>query len=124
MKVIKLRVFDYLSILLSLTVIVLLSVSVYGGNTAARYVDIEASGKNYVYMLNKNQTVKVHGPLGITTIQIKNSTVFVTDSPCKDKLCIKALPLKKAGEWNACMPNKVFIRISGSKNTAVDSLSY
>ncbi len=120
----KLHVFDYVSILFSLAIIVFLSVNVYGKSTAARYVDIEASGKKYVYMLDKNQTVKVPGPLGITTVRIEDSRVFVTDSPCRDKLCIKALPLKKAGEWNACMPNKVFIRITGSKNDAPDSVSY
>ncbi len=120
----RLRLFDYFSISLSLAVIVLLSVSAYGGSSDARYVDIEASGKKYVYMLNKDQTVGVPGPLGITTVRIKDSRVFVTDSPCRDKLCIKAPPLKKAGEWNACLPNKVFIRITGRQDEKLDSLSY
>jgi len=120
----KLRIFDYLSIVFSLVIIVFVSVSVYGKNGKAQTVTIDASGKSYVYMLDTDRTVDVPGPLGITEVKIENSAVFVTSSPCRDKLCILAPPLKRAGEWNACMPNKVFIRISGNKDKEPDSLSY
>jgi len=120
----KLRIFDYLSIVISLVVIAFVSVSVYGKNEKAQTVTIDASGKSYVYMLDTDRVIDVPGPLGITVVKIENSAVFVTDSACKDKLCILAPPLKKAGEWNACMPNKVFIRISGKKDNEPDSLSY
>ena len=120
----KLRIFDYLAIVFTLAIILLLAINVYGNSGEARFVTIEASGTSYVYMLDKDQTIQVPGPLGKTTVRIADSEVFVTDSPCRDKLCIKAPPLKKAGEWNACMPNKVFIRITGNHDTSLDSLSY
>ncbi len=120
----KLRIFDYLSIVISLVIIAFVSVAVYGKNGKAQTVTINASGKSYVYMLDTDRTVDVPGPLGKTVVKIENSTVFVTSSPCRDKLCILAPPLKKAGEWNACMPNRVFIRIAGSKDEKLDSLSY
>ncbi len=122
----KLRILDYISIIIALSVIAAVSVKVYGGNSSARYVEIEASGKNYVYTLDKDRTVKVEGPLGETVIEIKNSRVSVKESPCRNKLCVKAGSIEKAGQWNACMPNKVFIRITGKEDSGnePDSLSY
>ncbi len=120
----KLKLFDYFFIILTLAVIVVVSVSAYSGGGTAESVIIEASGETYVYMLDTDQTIEVQGPLGSTIVRIVDSEVFVEDSPCRDKLCILAAPLYKAGEWNACMPNKVFIRIPDSKEQELDSLSF
>ena len=83
-----------------------------------------AAGETYIYMLNTDRTIEVPGPLGNTIIKILDSEVFVVDSPCRDKLCVQASPLNKSGEWNACMPNKVFIRIPDSTENELDSLSF
>lgn len=104
--------------------IVVVSVSAYSGGGTAESVIIEASGGTYVYMLDTDQTIEIPGPLGNTIVRIVDSEVFVEDSPCRDKLCILAAPLHKAGEWNACMPNKIFIRIPESKQQELDSLSF
>ncbi len=120
----KLKVFDYFFIILTLAVIVLVSVAAYGGRGEAESVIIEASGETYIYMLDTDRTIEVPGPLGNTRLRIVDSKVFVEDSPCRDKLCVLAAPLYKAGEWNACMPNKIFIRISESNDQELDSLSF
>lgn len=120
----KLKVFDYFFIILTLTVIAIVSVSAYTGGGTAQSVVIEALGETYVYMLGTNRTIEVQGSLGITTVKIVNSEVFVEDSPCRDKLCVLAAHLNKAGEWNACMPNKVFLRIPKSKDQELDSVSF
>ena len=120
----KLKIFDYFFIILTLTVITLVSVSAYSRGGTAESVVIEASGETYVYMLDTDQTIEVPGPLGTTIVRIVDSEVFVEDSPCRDKLCVLAAPLTKTGEWNACMPNKVFIRIPESKQQELDSLSF
>lgn len=120
----KLKIFDYIAIIIYLTVIILVSISAYSGSGTAETVVIEASGETYIYMLDTDRTIEVKGPLGITVIKILDSEVFVEDSPCRDKLCIQAAPLNKSGEWNACMPNKVFIRIPDSTDNELDSLSF
>ena len=120
----KLKLFDYFFIILSLTVIVVVSVSAYSGAGTAESVIIETPEETYIYMLDTDQTIEVPGPLGNTIIRIVDSEVFVEDSPCRDKLCMLADPLSKAGEWNACMPNKVFIRIPDRKQQELDSLSF
>lgn len=120
----KLKLFDWFFIILTLAVILFVSVSAYSGEGTAESVVIEASGEAYVYMLDTDRTIEVTGPLGSTIVRITDSEVFVVDSPCRDKLCVLAAPLHKAGEWNACMPNKVFIRIPDSKQQELDSLSF
>ncbi|MCK5154525.1 MAG: NusG domain II-containing protein [Spirochaetales bacterium] len=120
----KLKIIDYISIFIYLVVIVLVSVSAYSGSGTAESVTIEAAGETYIYMLNTDRTIEVEGPLGITKIKILDSEVFVEDSPCRDKLCVQASPLNKSGEWNACLPNKVFIRIPDSTENELDSLSF
>ena len=120
----KLKIFDYFFIILTLAVIVVVSISAYNGGGTAESVVIEAPGEKYVYMLDTDRTIEVPGPLGSTIVRIVDSEVFVEDSPCRDKLCVTAAPLHKAGEWNACMPNKVFIRIPDSKQQELDSLSF
>lgn len=120
----KLKIFDYISITIYLAVIVLVSVSAYSGSGKAETVSIETAGGTYIYMLDTDRTIEVSGPLGTTIIKILDSEVFVEDSPCRDKLCIQAAPLNKSGEWNACMPNKVFIRIQDSADNELDSLSF
>ena len=120
----KLKLLDYAAIIISISVIVFISYSVYAAGGEPGTVTVEASGKSYVYMLDGDRKVSVPGPLGETEIVIKDGEVFVESSPCRDKLCVKAPPLKKPGDWNACLPNKVFIRISGSDSNEPDSLSY
>jgi len=121
---VKLKIFDYISIIIYLAVIILVSIAAYSGNGTAKSVSIKAAGETYIYMLDTDRTIEVKGPLGRTFIKILDSEVFVEESPCRDKLCIQAAPLNKSGEWNACMPNKVFIRISDSEDNELDSLSY
>ncbi len=120
----KLKIFDYISIIIYLAVIVLVSVSAFSGNGTAESVSIEADGETYIYMLDTDRTIEVKGPLGSTIIKILDSKVFVEDSPCRDKLCVQAAPLNKSGEWNACLPNKIFIRIPDSADNELDSLSF
>ncbi|MEA1910447.1 MAG: NusG domain II-containing protein [Spirochaetota bacterium] len=120
----RLKIFDYFFIIIYLAVIVLVSISAYSGSGTARSVSIEAAGKTYIYMLDTDRTIEVEGPLGSTVIKIVDSEVFVKESPCRDKLCIQAAPLNNSGEWNACMPNKVFIRIPDSTENELDSLSF
>ena len=47
----KLKIFDYLFIIIYLTVIVLVSISAYSGRGTAESVSIEAAGETYIYLL-------------------------------------------------------------------------
>ena len=68
-------------------------------------------------------TLRVEGPLGVTTIEIAKGRVRVLDSPCPYKLCVKAGAIGKAGELVVCVPNRVVVRIEGGSRKGVDAVT-
>lgn len=68
---------------------------------------VNANGTKFEYSANKDGTYQVQGALGLTTFEIKDGKVHITDSPCPNKTCISQgykSPL-------VCLPNKVIITI-------------
>jgi hypothetical protein len=121
----RLRVLDYAAILLSLATIAAFSVLVYGGGRNSPRVVIEGSGREWIYPLEADQRVEVQGPIGITVVRIHGGAVRVEKSPCKNQICVLAGEIRKTGDWVACLPNKVIVRITGSRETGgVDAASY
>ena len=109
----RIKLLDGAALGIALVVLVFVSVSIYGGAASAKSVVVEASGTSWVYPLSKNATYEAPGPLGNTTIVVEDETVRVTDSPCKNKLCILQGRISNVGQWIACLPNRVFVRIDG-----------
>ncbi len=81
-------------------------------------VTIDADGKRYTYPLSENRTVEVAGLLGITTIEIKDANVRITDSPCPNKTCLYT----KMGSTICCLPNRVLVTLSD--DGGVDAYAY
>jgi len=96
----------------------------YAGRAKAQDVVIEASGVQWIYPLAIDRTEAVKGPLGDTIVVIKGGKAFVQDSPCPDKLCVHMPAISQPGQWIACLPNRVFIRVRGSSGQDIDELSY
>jgi hypothetical protein len=107
----KLRPVDYIIFLLSLFIIFLSSVFSIQHNKGELSAVIEASGKNYIYPVSENNTITVTGPVGKTVISINDNQVYISDSDCRDKICLSMGKLSKPGQWAACLPNRVFVRI-------------
>jgi hypothetical protein len=120
----RLKAFDYLAIALSLLAIGGFSVYAYAGRSTAGEVVIEASGAQWIYPLNVDRTESVQGPIGATIVVIKSGRAFVEDSPCPDKLCVHMPAISQPGQWIACLPNRVFVRVKGTSDAQVDDLSY
>jgi hypothetical protein len=120
----KLKAIDLLAILLSLLVIGGFSMAAYAGSDRARDVVIEASGAQWIYPLNVDRRESIKGPLGETIVIIKGGSAFVEDSPCPDKLCVHMPAVSRPGQWIACLPNRVFVRVRGSSGQDVDELSW
>jgi hypothetical protein len=87
-------------------------------------VVIEASGSTWIYPLDRDRREPVHGPLGDTIVVIKDGKAYVEDSPCKNKLCVHMPPVSKPGQWIACLPNGVFVRVEGRAEQETDETSY
>ena len=80
-----------------------------------------------MYQLQENASLSFQGPLGTTSIVIKDEQVSVIESPGPLKICIKSSPIKNNGEWLVCLPNRIFIRIvkqNDSTDETVDAIVF
>ncbi len=48
--------------------------------------------------------------------QIKNNSVSMLESNCKDKICVNMKTIKNTGEMIVCLPHKVYISIQKNSN--------
>ena len=117
---------DILLILLFVVIIIYFSLNFFVKNKSPVKQVIIESGKNiWYYQVDKDKEIKVEGNLGESTIKIQDGFVSFENSPCPNKLCVLSSAISKNGEWIACLPNGVFVRIEGEdENTELDGISY
>lgn len=73
--------------------------------------------------LRENKILAVEGPLGITTIEVRDGKVRFVDSPCPGKQCVHAGWLSADGDFAACIPNHISLLVAGSDFT-VDTVNF
>ncbi|MCP2618944.1 NusG domain II-containing protein, partial [Candidatus Aminicenantes bacterium AC-335-A11] len=56
---------------------------------------------------------------GKITVIVKKGKVWVEESSCKNKICVKTSPVSYAGERIICAPNRFLLEIKG--NSGVDT---
>lgn len=90
------------------------------------YVKITAQNNTFLYDLQTPNTITIEGPVGQTIITINNNQVDVLESPGYKQICVNAAPISQNGQWLACLPNQVFIRIHGKnkKENPIDGVSF
>ena len=99
-------------------VLVILSVASIAGirnfHNGGKHVVVEVDGRHVMELsLDSNVTETVKGPLGETVIVVENGTAKITDSPCPHKYCIRMGSISRRSEIIVCVPNYVFLTISG-----------
>ena len=119
------RPLDYVALALSVLTVVAAGVFAYGDRAEASEVSIESDEGTFLYPLDVDRLVRVDGPLGETVIEIEEGRVHVHESPCRAKICIAAGWLESTGQWTACLPNRVFVRVDGGESQdGVDAQTY
>jgi hypothetical protein len=73
--------------------------------------------------LDQSRTLKVHGRLGDSVLQIKDGQVRFVASPCTNKYCIHSGWLHRSGEIAACLPNGVLVQVLGG-SPRYDAINY
>ena len=106
-----LRILDYLIIIISLAVV---TGSVFwssAGRNGELRAEIEASGELYIMPLSQDGYLDLEGPVGNTRVEVSDGEVFISDSDCRDKICITMGQVSSPSGWIACLPNRVFVRV-------------
>lgn len=89
-------------------------------------VEIHSDAGRFVYSLDQDAELTFAGPIGDSVVHIHDNSVYFVASPCRDKICIAAGALTEAGQWAACLPNRVFVTVLGENNdpNAVDATAF
>lgn len=90
------------------------------GNSKEQKLRITVSGEEYgSYSLEEDQVIKV----GDTNVcEIKDKKVSMISADCPDQLCIHQRTIQLQGETIVCLPNKVVLEITGTKQTDQEAL--
>jgi hypothetical protein len=121
----KLRPLDFVAIVVAVLAVVGASAFAYGSNSDPTTVSIQTDHGEFLYPLNEPRMIDVEGPIGVTIVEIDGNRVRVTESPCRDKICIAAGWLENTDDWTACLPNRVFVRVEGGERSdGVDAQTF
>jgi hypothetical protein len=107
---------------------ILLSVAVSAGSVVFALQDtggkpvlaVESPEGEWLYTLDKDADIAIPGLLGDSRLEIRDGRARFLDSPCANKVCVQHTPLSRAGDWSACLPNQVMIRIEGGADSGLD----
>lgn len=68
-------------------------------------------------------TLPLDSSYGHNVLVIENGTVRMEESSCPDQVCVHTGTIDKPGQTIVCLPNRVVIEITGSKESPIDDLS-
>lgn len=90
------------------------------GDTAHLQVPGQAE---QVIDLRKEDRYVIAGPLGENVIEVRDGKIRFARSPCSGKQCIHSGWLSDAGDFAACLPNRVSLVVAG-KETGYDTINF
>jgi hypothetical protein len=115
----KLKLFDIPAVAVAVAVAAASAFFVYGKGSGESSVTVEGGGKTWVFPLDAEELLRVPGPLGETVVHVHDGKVAVEFSPCENQICVAAGAISANGQWVACLPNAVFVRVEGSSKHEV-----
>lgn len=85
----------------------------YVNKKAGNQVVVTVDGAEYKILdLDKDQQIRIEckdGHYNILTIE--NGKADMTESDCKNQVCVKTVPISHVGESISCLPHKVIVKI-------------
>ncbi len=110
-----LKPLDWLLILLGLAVCAVSVMRAATGGSGSPLLLVTSPTAEYVYPLDRDDIIHIQGLEGVTEIKIQQGQASYTDSPCANKTCMAAPPVHRNGDWSACLPNGIFMRVEASQ---------
>lgn len=122
---IKIKPLDIIILFVAMGIVAASAVWAYGPKSGDVKVVIKAQSGEWIYPLSPDREVKVPGPLGDTLVEIRDKKVRIKDSPCPNKTCVAAGAISESGQWLACLPNQVLVRVEGgADDSGIDASVY
>lgn len=118
------KLFDYLALVLALTLTVFSFLSALTTQNGSLEILIQADDREWIYPVDSIISTEYEGPVGVTSVRIEDGKVTVPHSDCREQICVQAGSIEKQGQWIACMPNRVFVTIRGKKEGELDGEAY
>ena len=82
---------------------------------AGEFVSVYQDGRKIAMIsLGENVTKSFRARGGRITLRVKNGKAWVSESPCRHKICLHSPPVSIAGERIICAPNHFLLEIKGS----------
>jgi hypothetical protein len=119
----KLLAGDWLTIAISLMLVVVLFQNLWHSERAAKLRIRQGDAIYATLSLDQERTLDIHGPLGDSRIVIHQGQVRFERSPCPNQYCVHQGWLRRAGQVAICLPNQISLELLGSEKT-YDSLNY
>ncbi|UTC66228.1 MULTISPECIES: NusG domain II-containing protein [unclassified Treponema] len=107
----KIRVLDVAILTVIAAFIISVALFIYSADNSALYLSVRTPKGDWIYPMDADVSFTVEGETGPVSIRIEKNEAFVVSSTCSNKTCIAAPKLKNHGDWNACLPNKVFLTV-------------
>jgi hypothetical protein len=116
MAPLKLRPFDYGAIILAIVLTGFSAFMIYRNPGGGSRIILKGPGGSWVYPQNQNapELISIAGPLGDTTVELKDGAARVISSPCANQLCVASGTIRARGQWIACLPNQVLVTIEAA----------
>ncbi|GHV69607.1 hypothetical protein AGMMS49928_12450 [Spirochaetia bacterium] len=111
------KFFDGAAVFFAVAVTIASAMVVYSGSGSETQVRISGAGGRWIFPRKSStarETITVEGPLGETVVELHDGNARVLSSPCANQTCVSAGTIRRPGQWLVCLPNKVFVSISGS----------
>ena len=91
-----------------------LSYLAFSGSSTGDLVVVKVNGEIYgKYSLSKDRTITVNRNGHMNKITIKGGKVQVSNSSCKNQICVKQGSISTTHQSIVCIPNRVVVSIEG-----------
>lgn len=107
----NIKILDFAILTVITALIITVSLFIYSADNSSLYLSVRTPKGDWIYPMEENIEFAVEGEIGIVKIKIEAGEAFVVSSACSNQSCVLAPKLKAHGDWNACLPNKVFLSV-------------
>ena len=96
----------------------------YSGLSGSGMVNVQGENGRWVFPIDAAESLVVSGPLGDTVVEIGGGAAHIASSPCVNQTCVSAGGIHAAGQWAACLPNRVMLYIDEGGDNDVDASAW